>query len=157
LTRKYPKCTFLIIGAGPEESCLNRLLAPGRNENIYLHGAITDTRIIAKILSSCDAMISPSYLGLNIVDALANGIPVISVKDGTGGVFHSPEIEYIENEEAFIDAGDLSIDAFENCCSRLIDNPDILERSKLSAQNCFKKISMDKMTNGFKCAIESVA
>lgn len=156
LAGKYPQCTFHIIGAGPEEKCLNRLLDSRGYENIYFHGSITDTRIIAKILSSCDAMISPGYLGLNIVDALANGIPVIAVKDGISGVFHSPEIEYIENEEAFIDAGDLSLDAFESCCIRLIENRETLERAKLSAKNCFKKISMNKMISGFKYAIDSV-
>ncbi|MDP4175501.1 MAG: glycosyltransferase family 4 protein [Bacteroidota bacterium] len=156
LAVKYSRCKFHIIGSGPEENYLNRLLASRRYENIYFHGAITDTRIIATILSSCDAMISPGYLGLNIIDALANGIPVIAVKDGISGVFHSPEIEYIENEEAFIDAGDLSLDAFESCCSSLIENRDKLERAKLSAQNCFKKISMTKMLSGFKCAIEYV-
>jgi glycosyltransferase involved in cell wall biosynthesis len=154
LASKYPKCKFHFIGSGPYEKQLREIFSSGRWNNVFIYGDISDPYLLSLILSNCDLMVCPGYLGLNIAHAIAFSIPVISVKDGIDNTFHSPEIEYIENTKAIIELENSDIHLFENCCTKFIENKELLSRAKKAAGECSKNISISRMLDGFRGAIE---
>lgn len=153
---KYPECSFHIVGGGVLENKLREFVSKVNMPNITFYGELTDQETLGNVLSRCDLLISPGYLGLNVVHALAFGIPVISVKDGTENTFHSPEAEYIENTKAFIALGKCDPNMFEECCIRFINERELLREAKIAAERSFRDISVERMICGFKQAIEYV-
>lgn len=155
IASKYPECSFHFIGGGEQEGQLGDLFYGQICHRVFIHGEITDPEALSCILQQCDILVNPGYLGLNVIHALAFGIPAMAVNDGNDGVFHSPEFEYIENTGAFIPVDCLNIDEFENCCIRLIEDREMLEKAKISAKKCFRRVSMARMVGGFMEAVEA--
>jgi len=84
LKRKEPNCSLIIAGDGPVDvvSQLQRLAAPF--PDIHFTGFILG-EMKANLLASCDVFCSPSpyeTFGRTIVEAMASGIPVVTVDSG---------------------------------------------------------------------------
>jgi glycosyltransferase involved in cell wall biosynthesis len=84
LKRKQPNCSLVIVGDGPADvvNKLKRLAEPV--PDIHFTGFLLgETK--ANVLASCDVFCSPSpyeTFGLTGVEAMASGIPVITVNSG---------------------------------------------------------------------------
>lgn len=84
LKTRYRKCSLIIVGDGPAEVVqkLRRLAEPV--DNIHFTGFIQG-EMKANLLASCDVYCSPApheTFGLTIVEAMASGVPVVTVKSG---------------------------------------------------------------------------
>lgn len=85
-----------LIGAGEMYSKLKELITTEKlDNNIFLHGKITDPNINGKLLFISDLMVIPGALGLSIIHSFCFRKPVVSFAMGINGPFHGPEIEYI--------------------------------------------------------------
>ena len=84
LQQRQPHCSLIIIGDGPADvvTALKQLAAP--IPNIHFTGFLVgETK--ANVLASCDVFCSPSpyeTFGLTVVEAMASGVPVVTVKSG---------------------------------------------------------------------------
>lgn len=96
LTRADPAFRIVIVGSGPEK--LKVLEAIDRGVPIIRFPRLTESDL-ARLLAVSDVLIVPGRIGLVAVDALASGLPVVSVKDGR----HAPEVDYLtEGENLFL-------------------------------------------------------
>lgn len=84
LKKKQPKCSLLIIGDGPSDVVHSLKQSAEHIPNIHFTGFLMgETK--ANVLSSCDVFCSPSpyeTFGLTVVEAMASGVPVVTVKSG---------------------------------------------------------------------------
>lgn len=72
-----PRRVLLLVGAGPMRA---QLAARARDRQVGEHVILAGERRVAPALSAMDVLVSPSSLetfGLAVVEALANGLPVV--------------------------------------------------------------------------------
>ena len=86
---------LLVIGDGElMEELVKRTKKFG--DRVIFLGGVYDNRTIADYLLKATVMVSPGYLGLNIVQSLSMGCPIVSVDDRSIQKRHSPEISYLK-------------------------------------------------------------
>jgi glycosyltransferase involved in cell wall biosynthesis len=79
-----------VVGTGPQESELRTYIAEaGLASRVRLHGWVSDLAQLAPILERSCALVSPGYVGLNAIQALGFGAPVLFARDEP----HAPEID----------------------------------------------------------------
>jgi glycosyltransferase involved in cell wall biosynthesis len=79
-----------VVGTGPQEPELREYIAAaGLAGRVRLHGWVSDLGRLAPILERCCALLSPGYVGLNAIQSLAFGAPVLTARDEP----HAPEID----------------------------------------------------------------
>lgn len=158
--KKYQNSTLHFIGSGPDETLirvyLQKALEMKFDKCVFFHGEIFDQKQIGEILSKCNILLNPGCLGLNIIPALAYGLPIVATKDGIDGTCHGPEIEYIENTSAFIEVCTNSVNDFVLSCIQLISNQTQFNIARTEALKAFQNISLERMCNGFEEAIKFV-
>ena len=69
LREKYQDCELHIVGNGPELQSIKDFINYNKLDNVYIYGDVIEESEIAVILSKCDIMISPGYIGLNLIHA----------------------------------------------------------------------------------------
>ncbi|WP_421892759.1 glycosyltransferase [Marinoscillum sp.] len=121
---------------------------------VVFHGSLNDIRVINDVLSECTFLICPGYLGLNIVDALNNLLPIISVADGIDQVFHSPEYEYIQGRECFISVDALKVSAFEEAIKQMVEDYHQYDKKVQSIRDVSNQVSLERMVEGFTKALK---
>lgn len=84
LKRKRNNCSLLIVGDGPDNVVNHLKNLAQKVSDIHFTGFIVG-EAKANLLASCDVFCSPSpyeTFGLTVVEAMASGIPVITVNSG---------------------------------------------------------------------------
>lgn len=81
-----------IVGDGEELARLKDLAAG--SEQISFHGAVYDADDLARLYTDADFAVSPGATGLNVIQALGFGVPVIAAK---GDPQSGPEIEAVRD------------------------------------------------------------
>lgn len=126
LKRRQHNCSLLIVGDGPAEvvSQLKRLAQ--QVPHIHFTGFLMgETK--ANLLASCDIFCSPSpyeTFGLTVVEAMASGIPVVTVN--SGGVS-----EYMLDGINGYLAPPNDVEGLANCLEQVLsnDNTEIIQRA----------------------------
>jgi phosphatidylinositol alpha 1,6-mannosyltransferase len=126
LKHRHPNCSLLIVGDGPTDVVkqLNRLAeqVPGIHFTGFLLG---ETK--ANVLASCDVFCSPSpyeTFGLTGVEAMASGVPVVTVN--SGGVS-----EYlVDGINGYLVAPN-DVEQLANCLEKVLshDNTQLVQRA----------------------------
>jgi len=81
-----------IIGFGPCETALReQFRLEGLYDQLLFHGEVWDDDQIAIIYGRCLAAVAPGYVGLNAVQAIGHGVPVVA-RSATK-LQHAPEFE----------------------------------------------------------------
>jgi phosphatidylinositol alpha 1,6-mannosyltransferase len=84
LSQKSTRFSLLIVGDGPNEVVTKLQAQAASTENIHFAGFLLGEQK-AKVLAACDVFCSPSpyeTFGRTIVEAMASGLPVITVASG---------------------------------------------------------------------------
>ncbi len=155
--KKYNKDIMLhIVGEGPEKNKLVKFMNDNKlSENIRLYGKIYDDIKSGKILFCSDLLILPGAVGLSVNHALIYGCPVMSLKQKSDGPFHSPEVEYIENEKTGFLADDYV--HLKNFIFKYLNDKSLQLKMQneinFAVQNTFP---IEKMIDGFKSAVLEV-
>ena len=140
-----------IVGKGPELKLIKD--AQKSLSRIYYHGEILDDRTTGEMLFTADLLVNPGYVGLSIVHGFCFGKPIVTCRTTATGPFHSPEIEYLRDNENGIFC-ESSIESIRDAVLSLLMNPEKLCKFSESAlitaiEHCSEKQFID----GFKDAI----
>lgn len=134
------------------------IVGPG-NDNILLTQKIKNVIYIPSLygnelyllLMSCDIYCCPGWVGLNIVDALACGLPFV-----TEQVDHGPEIMYLKNGINGLMAKKGTPEELSLVLSTLIDNDNLCRKMSRAAEQTFiSEASINNMYKGFESVILS--
>ncbi len=122
--------------------------------HFVFHGEILDEYITGELLYASDLMVMPGYLGLSVNHAFAFGCPVCSFAPGKFGPFHSPEIEYLKNDQTGILVEGNSVkEMAKHIATYLSDEPKQLRFKKNIAKCVREECSLDKMISGFDSCV----
>jgi len=122
--------------------------------HFVFHGEILDEYITGELLYASDLMVMPGYLGLSINHAFAFGCPVCSFAPGKSGPFHSPEVEYLKNDQTGILVEENSVkEMAKHIANYLPDEPKQLRFKKNIAKCVREECSLDKMISGFDSCV----
>jgi glycosyltransferase involved in cell wall biosynthesis len=132
---------LVIIGDGPDYNQIKELT--NKYDWIKMTGALfgNDKR---EILKNSQAMVQPSSLGLSILDAFENGLPLITSTFNN----HGPEIAYLEDKINGLQTKP-NIDDFANAIIYILKNPLILDKMSKAAIKTAEKYTIEKMAQNF--------
>ncbi|KAA5536248.1 glycosyltransferase family 4 protein [Taibaiella lutea] len=141
-----------IIGDGPEMSFIKEKAI--HNSKIFCYGACFNDEQIGKYFYAADLLLMPKAVGLTIVHAFSFGCPIVSCENVPGDSLsrHGPEFEYlINNVNGIIVENDSILIASQ--IVELLKDTERYDFFSEQALNIEKKVSMEKMSEGFKNAI----
>jgi glycosyltransferase involved in cell wall biosynthesis len=125
--------------------------------SVKFHGSIYDERQSGEYLFASDLMIMPGYLGLAVNHAFVFDIPIVSFAQTEIGPFHSPEIEYVTNEETGFLVPNLSVEAMATTVEMYLKNPVLQAKMKKNIRHKMEQeLTIDNMVKGFTDAIDFV-
>ncbi len=134
-----PSLTLAIVGEGPLRKYVEE--AASRQTWIRFLGRSDEAKLMA--LASCKAIVIPGRVGLVAADALASGLPVVTVRSA----LHAPEFHYLnENTTCMLsEATPISL------ASKIIEaiSTDFQTLSRREALLESDKYSIEKMTKNF--------
>jgi glycosyltransferase involved in cell wall biosynthesis len=140
-----------IVGAGPD---LPRLTALARalaiSEHVEFVGELTAEEDLAPYFCSALASVSPGYVGLSAVHALAYGVPMIAGRDEP----HRPEVSLLVDGKTALFVGSDDPTALAAAILRLELSPEL--RNSLAnqgAQLVEKELGIDQMVGSLVAAI----
>ncbi|WP_305684109.1 glycosyltransferase [Microbacterium sp.] len=81
-----------IVGDGPESTRLTELA--GDTTRVAFLGAVYDSAVLGQLYAEADFALSPGATGLNVIQALGFGVPVIAA---SGDPQSGPEVEAVED------------------------------------------------------------
>ncbi len=94
----HPEAEFLIVGSGPEEESLRRLIGElGLGSRVHIESWLPRQDILREMRAS-DVFLFPSFRdggGAVVVEAMASSIPVIGLDSGGPGVHIQPDWGYL--------------------------------------------------------------
>ncbi|MGF1481203.1 MAG: glycosyltransferase [Cyanophyceae cyanobacterium] len=154
LKQSHPNCALLIVGDGPDEVVkhLKRLAAP--ISNIHFTGFLLgETK--ANVLASGDVFCSPSpyeTFGLTIVEAMASGIPVVTVNSGAVSDY------LIDSVNGYLAPPD-NVEELANCLERVLasNTTDITQRALQDAKQFSVEQGCQKLHHYYQHLLNGLA
>jgi len=144
---KHVPANLLLIGTGPEEHRLRKLVKTHRlSDKVYFLGELSDDDVDA-YYKSCDIFVLPSHLrseafGIVQLEAMCCRKPVISTELGTGTSFVNL------NQKTGITVKPYDVDDLSQAMNFLLQHP---EKRILYGENGFKRVeelfTVQKMVN----------
>jgi glycosyltransferase involved in cell wall biosynthesis len=146
------------VGEGQEYSNLKEKVEKlGLTNNVVFHGAIHDEIKTGEILFASDIMVMPGYLGLSVNHAFCFDCPVMSFEQQENGPFHSPEVEYVINDETGFLLPVHSAESLAYALNNYFINPTLQIKIKENIQQMVAEVfPIEKMVKGLDDAINYV-
>ena len=139
------------VGSGTEAESLSvRITELGLNHRVSLVGHVSNSSHLRKLYGESICAVSPGYIGLAAIQALAHGVCLI-VADNEP---HAPEIEAceVENNTIFFDANNAS--SLADCITQVWrERQSWWFKRELFCQNISSNYSIEKMVDTFNLAI----
>ena len=103
LRRQVPDARLILIGDGPDYARCQKLAAKLPENAVHMPGAVYGSKHLAGLYAQADIACYAGAVGLAVNDALAHGLPFLTLDDGHGKPpFHHPEIAFIRDGETGI-------------------------------------------------------
>lgn len=147
-------CRLVMVGAGPMlEEVEQRVRTSPVRDRIELTGQVTDHAALTKIFGDAVAMVATGYLGLNVVQSLGFGVPVIHPT----GEPHAPEVEALDRSNSVSYPGQ-DVDALARAIAEVVEDRAawLASRPEISAE-ARSRYSSEAMADGLVHALEAVA
>jgi glycosyltransferase involved in cell wall biosynthesis len=158
IQKKLPNQVGIHFVGGGEITHLQTIVADKQwQSHVTFHGAVYEDQKSGEFLYASDMMIMPGYLGLAVNHAFIFDCPVVSFSQTEKGPFHSPEIEYVvENETGFL-IPDLSVEKMANAIVTYLQNEPLQLKTKENIRYKMEnELTIDNMVKGFTDAIDYV-
>lgn len=136
-----------IIGSGPESILIKKKIQEDNlSLRVILLDAIFDNIDLKKHYEKCFFSVSPGYVGLNLIQSLGFGVPMIISEDEP----HSPEIEAAVLNDNSIFFNSDSEEHLKEIILNVYNNREYwLEKRKVIISNCQNKYSIERMAQPF--------
>lgn len=143
IRRRVPDFQMVFVGSGPEREKVSR--AARASDWVHDLGPLFGTEK-ATYLSGASVMLMPGLVGLVVLDCFAGQTPLVT----TDFPYHSPEIEYLENESNGLVVKD---EDFVDSVVALLQDRDRLDRLKEGCRWSAGHYSVDRMVENFASGI----
>jgi L-malate glycosyltransferase len=146
LHRRIPDFRLLVVGDGPLRDAVQRAAAT----RAWLRWlGVRHGRGKAMICSLAHAMLNPGMVGLNIVDAFAMGLPLVTMRHD----LHSPEVAYLEDgRNGLITQDDL--DSFVAASARALTDAPLRKVLLAGCREAAHRYTLGHMAENFVEGIE---
>jgi glycosyltransferase involved in cell wall biosynthesis len=146
------------VGGGGEYAHLKeKVESLGLANKVVFHGAMHNETKTGEILFASDMMVMPGYLGLSVNHAFCFDCPVMSFEQQENGPFHSPEVEYVVNNETGFLLQEHSVNSLAHALNDYLINPTLQLTIKKNIQKMVSEVfPIEKMVKGFDDAISYV-
>lgn len=143
IRKELPDFELIIIGDGPERMEVTQ--AAKKNSWIHDIGPKDDNEKVP-FWALAKLLLMPGLVGLVVVDSFALGVPLIT----TDYPFHSPEIDYLKNEENgwIVACGD-DVAKYAAAVIQLLRDPVCIAALKQGAIQSASKHTIEKMADNF--------
>lgn len=147
---RMPGSRLLFIGTGPERGRLDRAVErQGLHGDVVILGHVTNHNELARTFAGAVATVSPGYVGLNAIQSLGFGVPVVY----PDGDLHAPEVEALDTSNSWtfpsVDVDGLAAAMTSAWNSR----QGMLERREALAASTRSRYSADAMASTFVEAV----
>ncbi len=143
--KKITDFHLIIIGSGEEVELLKGLISD-KPWIHYLGPKFEEEKI--RLFKISKVFLMPGLVGLAILDAFATTTPLIT----TRYPFHSPEIEYLENNfNGIITKNDVG--EYADKVVQVLSNQSLLQKLRSGCELSSKKYTLEQMVNNFKNGI----
>ncbi|WKB52157.1 glycosyltransferase family 4 protein [Eleftheria terrae] len=140
--RELPDFQLVLVGEGPGRDMIRQAVAEAGGWMHWL--GLRKGLEKAAILKMGSIMLNPGKVGLNVVDALQAGLPMLTTDCKT----HSPEISYLrDGVNGLITAND--VDAYAHAIVRLLRDPAEMARLQAGCAREAAEISIEQMAQRF--------
>ena len=141
------------VGGGDKAKLESIVVKHGWQESIKFYGSVYEDQKAGEFLFASDLMIMPGYLGLAVNHAFAFDCPVVSFKQTKTGPFHSPEIEYVvQNETGFL-IPNLSVTLMAEKILEYLQDDAMQTVIKNNIKRLTEELTPEKMVLGFTDAV----
>jgi glycosyltransferase involved in cell wall biosynthesis len=127
LRRTRPGVGLLILGDGPERKFLENSVSRLKLQDIHFIGECVRPEESGIYFRLADLLVIPGLVGLAVVHGFALGLPLVTTKHD----YHSPEIEYLSDENGLMTSHDPS--AYADGIRRLLASPERLTAMREAA------------------------
>ncbi len=141
-----PEIGFIIIGDGPYKPDFSS------NPNVYDYGSLYDNLKKDELFSIADIYLQPAWLGLSIVEAMAYGLPVFTLKRTTE-IKQCVEYFYLEESNGGLiceNVGEL-VQALKSC-----EESDLFDKGRRARAYVAENLLMDNMVNSAVRSLKSL-
>ena len=145
-----PDTALLILGDGEERSRLEALCQNLRLHDVHFLGEITDTIESSLYFKLAQLLVIPGLVGLAIVHGFAFHLPLIT----TERTFHSPEIEYLSENNGCMTAHNPQTYAAE--IARLLSSPTQLSAMQEHAGETARQLTLTASCRRFMQAVDRI-
>ncbi|MCW7537298.1 glycosyltransferase family 4 protein [Aquabacterium sp. A7-Y] len=140
--QQVPDFQLVLVGEGPEREMIRQAVA-GSGGWIHWTGLRKGIEK-AELLAMSDLMLNPGKVGLNIVDSLQAGLPMITTDCKT----HSPEVSYLRDGENGLITPD-SAAAYADTIAALLRDRSRLQALREGCARQAAEISVEQMAQRF--------
>lgn len=148
LQKEQPDVALLILGDGPERKSLERLSAEMKLQSVYFLGEIVEPERTSPYFLMSELLVIPGLVGLAIIHGFTFGLPLVTTRHD----LHSPEIEYLSDENGVMTEHEESVYAKE--LGRLLSSPARLQsmrqEARSKADELFLPRSVERFINGVR-------
>ena len=142
LATRVPGFVLVVVGKGPQRDLIEQ--AARQHAWLRYEGAKFGAEKAA-CLRAAAVMLSPGAAGLNILDAFAAGLPMVTTDSG----LHGPEIDYLQSDENGVMTTN-TLDAFVNATARVITDLDFRQRLGAAAKADAARYTIHNMAQNFR-------
>lgn len=135
--KEIPDFHVIFIGDGPDSFKVSKT-AKTKKWMHYIGPKFDEDRVIYFKLS--DVFLMPGLVGLAILDSFAMQTPIIT----TNYPFHSPEIEYLENEKNGLLVNQ-DVQDYANAVVKVLREKSLLEKLRKGGKKSAEQYTLDKM------------
>ncbi len=144
---RIPGFTLIVIGDGPSRSVLE---AASRDRDWMRLVGIKHGTEKALLFRLADVVLNPGAVGLNILDAFAAGVPLVT----TSNALHGPEIAYLEHGVNGLLVGDAA-EVYGEAVVALLQDPKRLQEMARAALASSSEFSLEEMVRRFVEGIQA--
>jgi glycosyltransferase involved in cell wall biosynthesis len=148
-----PGSRLVVIGSGTAEDDLRRLVHDrGIQDRVEFTGWLSDPERIRAYFKGAVALVCPGYIGLNAIQSLGYGVPVITGDNEP----HAPEVTALDSRNSILAKSD-DVSSFEHALDAVWQarHEYALDRTRMSDE-VRASYSVEAMAQGFADAVDGL-
>ncbi len=132
---------FRLLLVGPDAD----ILAGRSHDGVTALGPIAEHERLAPIYSACDVFVHPGAVGLAPLQAMAHGLPVVTV----ASAYHKPEFGYLNERNSLVLPAATSPSDYGRALAELAGSPLLGPEARHGIWDSVSHLTVDRMADNF--------